>query len=409
MRDRVNRVEIDQLHNTWYLSSLFGNKGKWKATYDMTTIADKADALTNCTPLYMVADKLGSMMGRGVPYILDKDGNEYARFDELKNFLKNPNPFQTFTSFFKEVEISLKVFGYCPIVLVRGFKSALPKAMWVVPCEYFHLKGSGSIFNQFDKENIISEAYIEYNGKKTLLEDYEYIVIHNGKVRFGGDKEEITFASVTDSLSQPISNWVASMSASHTLIVNGGPKGILYNDYTDPMGNVALTADDEKKLKDKFKETYGLVGKEYPILVSRHKLNWIPLDFNAGQLQLHEEDARCTEKICNAIGLNPNLFTDAKYDNQESAKKSAYQDVIIPDSKNIADALTKALCPEGVFISIDFADVECLQPDRNRGAETLSKLATALSGLIAIGVISPYEARKETSKYIDIDPDKVEV
>ena len=37
----------------------------------------------------------------------------------------------------------------------------------------------------------------------------------------------------------------------------------------------------------------------------------------------------------------------------------AYQDVIIPDSRKIAECLSKAICPEGVFIKIDFTDVEC--------------------------------------------------
>ena len=64
---------------------------------------------------------------------------------------------------------------------------------------------------------------------------------------------------------------------------------MLYNDYTDQMGNVALSSEDEKDIKDRFKRDYGLVNKEYPILVTRYKLGWLPLDFNADELKLHEE------------------------------------------------------------------------------------------------------------------------
>lgn len=78
-----------------------------------------------------------------------------------------------------------------------------------------------------------------------------------------------------------------------------------------------MEPDDEKEIKDKFKEKFGLVNKEYPILVTRKKLKWIPLDYNSSQLKLFEEDERCTKKIANAIGVNPSLFDDSKYDNQQ--------------------------------------------------------------------------------------------
>lgn len=400
-------VERDAEGNYWYLSSLLGANMKRCKDINMQSVAGKRDALLCCTPLFTVVDKAGMMMSRGVPYVVDKNGNEKPRYQEVKALLDHPNPLQTFSSFIKQIEISLKVFGYCPIVMVRGSKAVSPKAMWVVPAELFHVQGTGKVFRQFEVEEVIERCYISWGGRELDIEDYELLLITDcSMVLPSSVKSDILFECVTDGLTQAVNNWLASMTASHTLLVNGGPKGIVYNDYVDEMGNVALTAEDEKKIKDKFKERYGLVGKEYPILVSRTKLGWIPLDYNSDQLKLYEEDARCTEKICNAIGLNPNLFTDAKYDNQESAKKSAYQDVIIPDSKKIAEALTKALCPEGAFIKIDFSDVECLQANKAQESETLTRISQALVTLMGANLITPDEARIEVSRYMDIDPNK---
>lgn len=408
MRGVVNKVEKLSNGDYWYLSGLF-NSSRDKLTFNMTDVQDKKNALLCCNPLYNVLDKAGMMMSRGIPYVVDKDGNESKRYADIKNLLENPNTFQTFSSFVKQIEISLKLFGYCPVVLVRSSKVFLPKCMWIVPAEIFHMRCTGKLFNQFDYEEIIKRTYLQWGNRELELEDFEFVLITDSNMTFSSSSDtDVLFESVTDSLSPCVNNWVAAMQASHTLMVNGGPKGIVYNDHVDEMGNVALTAEDEKQIKDNFRDKYGIVGKEYPILVSRKKLGWIPLDYNAAQLELHPEDARCTEKICNAIGINPNIFTDAKYDNQKSAKEAAYQDVIIPDAKKIAQALTRAICPEGIFIKIDFSDVECLQPDRNRGAETLSRLAVALQTLITSNVITMYEARREASKYIDIDPDKVE-
>lgn len=402
----ARRAEEDASGNMWYLSSLFSSRLRRCKEIDMTSVAGKRDALLCCTPLFTVVEKAGMMMSRGVPYVTDEKGNERPGFSEIRGLLEHPNPLQTFSSFIKQVEISLKVFGFCPVVMVRGSKNAVPKSMWIVPAELFHAVGTGKVFRQFELSEVIQRYYVLWGGKELSIEDYELILITDCSIILPNSAgNDVLFECVTDGLSQAVSNWVASMQASYTLLVNGGPKGIVYSDYTDEMGNVALTAEDEKNIKDKFKERYGLVGKEYPILVSRTKLGWIPLDYNSDQLKLYEEDARCTEKICNAIGLNANLFANAKYDNQESAKKAAYQDVIIPDSRKIAEALTKALCPQGVYIKIDFSDVECLQANKAQESETLTRISQALSGLLAAGLITPAEARIEVSRYMDINPD----
>lgn len=100
------------------------------------------------------------------------------------------------------------------------------------------------------------------------------------------------------------------------------------------------------------------------------------------------------------------MFTDAKYDNQESAKKSAYQDVIIPDAKIISEAITKAVLPEDASVELDFSGVECLQKNKKDEAETLRTAASAIQALLDGGLISVEEARKEIANYIDIDPDE---
>lgn len=405
MANAVNHVERDVKGNWWYLSSFFGYRSKWKATYDMTSPQDKLNAMLACTPLGTVLDKLGSMMSRGVVYITDKNGNERPRFSEYSELLNNPNPLQNFQSFVKQVEVNLRLFGFCPLSLVRGFEGEPPKAMWVLPPECFHVESSGKYAYQTDIDEVVKRVYLDWGGTQIELAHWEYVIIHDGYVSVPTLKNtDIRFHSSTDNLSQPVSNWIASMSASHTLLVNGGPKGIVSGAKIDEMGNTSVTPAEEDRINEKFKRKYGLVGKEYPIMVVRTPLTWIPLDFDADKLKLHEEDSRCTAAICNALGLNPNLFNDAKYDNQESAKKAAYQDVVIPDSIKIASYLTKAICPDGVFIKIDFSDVECLQSNKEMEANTLLHAADALERLMASRLITPDEARIEIARYIDIDP-----
>lgn len=382
------------------------SSNKNKVNIDMKNPVDKVLALQCCTPFASVVDKIGKMFSNSHIYIVDKDGNELSSQDKIRTLLSRPNPIQTRKTFLKEIEKNLTVFGYCPIFTVRATKKSLPKAMWCIPPELFHIEPTGKLFHQHDIKEIIKRVYVTWNGQDMDIQEDEYFLILNSNMIFG--QSEVMFSHITDSLSVPISLWMSSMKASNTLISNGGPKGIIYNKTVDETGYSVMAPEEKEAIESEFKERYGLVDKLYSIFVTRQNVGWIPLDYDAGKLKLHEEDARCTDKICNAMGLNPNVFTDAKYDNQESAKKAAYQDLIMPDSEIVAESLTSALCEEGVFIKLDYSHVDCMQKDKASASSTIKSVSEAFVKLVSENLITRDEARKEIANYIDIDPDKPE-
>ena len=405
MRNSVKGVEQDAVENYWYLSGLFGRRGVPRFDYDMSRDSDKAAALQVCTPLSTVIYRIGSMFSNGNVYVVDAKNNERPAYQEIRDLLNNPNPLQNRSGFLKDIYVSLKLFGYCPVYTARGVKNTIPKAMWVIPPQTFHMVSSGKLFEQTEIDGVVDRAYISWINNIIPLEEYEYFVIYDSSVRINGAGVDMSFDTPTDSLSMPVNNWIAAMSASHRLITDGGPKGIIYNDYTDKVGNSALEPKDKEEIEDNFKKRYGLV-KEYPILVTSAKVNWIPLDYNAEQLKLNEEDSKCEEKICNAIGVNHSLFSESKYENQESAKRGCYQDLIIPDSSKISEAITNNICTQGAVIKLDYSHISCLQNSKKEESEVLDKVSSAYLKLVANGLITVEEARMEIAKYIDIDPDK---
>jgi len=404
----------DKNGNSWYLTELFSGCGcklldkiDGKTDLDMSNDQDKAKAMNVCTPLATVIDKVGSLFSKGRYYVTDKDGNELTIHDDIRNLLRHPNVLQTGKQFSKQIEMSLKLFGYCPIYQLRAIKSAFPTQLWIIPPELFHVISTGKLFKQNKLSGIIKNAYIQWGNEKIEVEPHEYFIIYDSEAVICGENNEIEFRSVTDSLSFPVSNWIAQMVASNTLIVNGGPKGIIYNNDTSEFGNAALSSTEQEELNNKFKNKYGLVGKMYSILVTKAKLGWLPLNYDSNQLKLHEEDTRCSNKIANAIGINPNVFnSDSKYENQEAAERKAYQGLVIPDSELVSEALTMNLCPEGVFIKMDYSHVECLQKDRKESASALSLISNALSKLVDGDLITKDEARIELATYLEINPDK---
>lgn len=402
----------DTAGNHWYgtkwITSIFSNNNIYKTDFDLSTNDGKALALEVVQPFAMVADRIGTMMRNGKYYVVDKNGNEKPRYKDIEQLLAKPNVMQDGRAFLKQVEINLRVYGFCSIFCLRATKGDLPKAMIVIPSELFHVEGKGNLFNARKKEDIIKRAYIKWGDGEIDLYEEDYILLYDSIATYpqkvGND---ITFYTPVNTLSPHVRNYMSQIIGRGNLITNGGPKGILYGDDTSDVGNAALTPKEADELNKSFKRKFGIVNKLYEIMVTNKKVGWINIGANTQQLMLHEEGVSCLNEIANTFGLQPDMFSQgATFDNKEAAKKAAYQDLIIPDSELISQGLTDGICPEGVHIKIDFSHISCLQEDKAANAQSLSNAATAVGNLVNWGLITPDEARVELSNYLDIDPEK---
>ncbi len=424
MLGHVGQVDVDNGGNIWYMSGLSSLLERNDFKIDMSSISGKALALRVCTPFATVTDRAGSMFSNGKFYVVDKNDNEhgmyktrdgktdslYPRFEKMRRFLSRPNPLQSGRQFNKQVEMTMKAFGFCPIFTLRPIPGELPISMWIIPPELFHVILSGKLWSQSDLDGIISEAYIEWNGERINLEKDDYFIVSDSTAIIGGYQSELRFETTVDSLSKPVNNWINQMSARNTLIIDGGPKGIICDDSGgDVYGNSSLTSKEQRELNDNFKRKYGLVGKLYSILVTTAKLKWVPITHSSKDLMLHEEDESCRNIISNAIGLNPNvLMPDSKFANLQEAKTAAYQDLIIPDSENYTEILTENIAYDGMRIRLDYSHISCLQEDKLSSAQAFSTSSTSAKDLYDMGLITMQEARREIANYMDINPDDPE-
>ena len=371
---------------------------------NMDNPLERKDALKLVAPLSYVLSRVGSMASDGVPYVVDSKNNEIVNteYEQIRKVLNNPNPMQDFSQFLKCVHIYVKLYGFCPIYIVRATKKSPIVGLVPLPPETFKIESCPSVI-EIGSGVKLGKASIEVDNHKIELEQDEYTIIHDGV--FDVNNGVLEFYSPMSSLSEHVRNYAAQIKARGSLIINGGGKGIIHGNDTSEFGNLELTPQEKEELNNEFKYKFGLVGQKYQILVTRAKVGWIPLSFDVSQLQLHEEDIACMKDIANAIGINPNLFiSDSTFQNQEAVKKSAYQDVIVPDANRIARALTNILCTEGIKIKIDYSHVPCLQQDLSASALALKNMAIGLQTLKNMGLITNEEARIEISKHIDINP-----
>lgn len=371
---------------------------------NMDNPLERKDALKLVAPLSYVLSRVGGMASDGVPYVVDSKNNEIVNteYEQIRKVLNNPNPMQDFSQFLKCVHIYVKLYGFCPIYIVRATKKSPIVGLVPLPPETFKIESCPSVI-EIGSGVKFGKASIEVDNQKIELEQEEYTIIHDGV--FDVNNGVLEFYSPMSSLSEHVRNYAAQIKARGSLIINGGGKGIIHGNDTSEFGNLELTPQEKEELNNEFKYKFGLVGQKYQILVTRAKVGWIPLSFDVSQLQLHEEDTACMKDIANAIGINPNLFiSDSTFQNQEAVKKSAYQDVIVPDANRIARALTNILCTEGIKIKIDYSHVPCLQQDLSASALALKNMAIGLQTLKNMGLITNEEARIEISKHIDINP-----
>lgn len=371
---------------------------------NMDNPLERKDALKLVAPLSYVLSRVGSMASDGVPYVVDSKNNEIVNteYEQIRKVLNNPNPMQDFSQFLKCVHIYVKLYGFCPIYIVRATKKSPIVGLVPLPPETFKIESCPSVI-EIGSGVKLGKASIEVDNQKIELEQEEYTIIHDGV--FDVNNGVLEFYSPMSSLSEHVRNYAAQIKARGSLIINGGGKGIIHGNDTSEFGNLELTPQEKEELNNEFKYKFGLVGQKYQILVTRAKVGWIPLSFDVSQLQLHEEDIACMKDIANAIGINPNLFiSDSTFQNQEAVKKSAYQDIIVPDANRIARALTNILCTDGIKIKIDYSHVPCLQQDLSASALALKNMAIGLQTLKNMGLITNEEARIEISKHIDINP-----
>lgn len=389
------------------IEAIFSN-GRNSIDFDMRTVVGKSKALYGCWPFAMVLDHCGRMMQNGRYYVTDANGNEKRSFKDIVDLLNRPNVLQSGRVFIKQVEIMLRCFGFCPIYTLRALRSDLPLSMAIIPPELFYMESSGSaFFTQRDLSDIVRRVYIKWGNTDIELGEEEYFVIYDSIINISsGVGSRITFYSPVDTLSHHTKNYMAQLIGRGNLIINGGPKGILYGNDTTDSGNAALTPAESKKLQDDFKRKYGIVQKLYEVMVTPKKLGWITLGSNTQQLMLHEEDKACLTDIAQTVGIDPNLVIQGStYDNASKAERSAYQDLIIPDSEAITEAITNAICKDRAIIKMDFTHVPCLQKNMKELAEALSTASNAVVSLYNNQLLTFEESRTELSNFTDIDPD----
>jgi phage portal protein BeeE len=343
------------------------------------------DILVKTVPeLSIVIGRKASMMSSGVWKHLKADGSEVEK-SKYVDLLNNPNVAQNGGEFVRQTSIMKSIHGNAFNYMLDGGMSDLPQAIWCLPSDRMVIKFTGNIYKQNDINEII-ESY------RLINEDGKYETYESDKiVHFVANNIDnpILGQSPLTSLTMPISNIKGGYGFRNRIITNNAALGILSSNMgTDGMG-IPLDSDEQKRLNEGYAGTFGMQKGKSNLLMTSANVNYTPVSYPTKDLMLFEEIDVNFKRIIDEFGLNKNIFSmdgDSKFSNLQEGLKMAYQDTIIPESKEMAETYTKHLnMPNGEYLVRDFSHIPVLKQDEKENSEINKRNAETYAILKANG------------------------
>lgn len=382
-----------------------------KTVQETVTITGQSSAYNICPPVNGIINRKARAFTNGKWWILDKEGNEAkgsaaTKVSGIQKLLKRPNPLQSWNQFMAQAKVYEQVFGEVFIfaIIPAGFtdKSKV-KALWVVPNWIVNVKLTGKHYFQTELEDIIAGYDISINGSITPLPDGS--VIHIRDIN-QNSTDVIRGQSRLASLQDPISNIVAAYEARNILITRKGALGILSNQTRDAAGAVPLKENEKLEVQEDFRK-YGLGKDQYQVIITNANLKWQPMTFPTRDLMLFEEIEDDVRQIADNYDYPMYLLgfkAGSTFSNVGEAKKSLYQDTIIPEAEGWAEVLTSffELEESGLKLSVFYDHLDIFQESEKERAEAFKVKNEAFKIAYELGVVTKEEWRVG----IDYDAEK---
>ena len=125
-------------------------------------------------------------------------------------------------------------------------------------------------------------------------------------------------------------------------------------------------------LKDKFRKQYQGANNGGDVIITPKDLSWVNFGLSASDLSLIEQYNGSIKDLCNIYNVPVVLLNNTEsstYNNVKEAKKSLYQNAVIPELIKIRDELNRWLVPaygNNLYIDFDFTAISEMQEDTEK-------------------------------------------
>lgn len=320
--------------------------------------------------------KMVAQNASAIPWLLYREtgGQVEEVFEhQAKKLLARPHPKYAFSSFLEMLITHLYLAGNAYVLAVGPEKR---------PPTELHLLRPDAVTPRIERGEVVEYAYNSQAGKVSFSPEK---VLH---LRFFSPIDDTTGVSPISPVALLIDHKNTGMLWNLSMLLNGArPGGALIH-----QGQ--LTEEQRKALKAVLDEYAGPKGAG-KILLLTGQFDWKELGLSAKDMDWLEALKLDTREIALTLGVPPQLVGDSAnltYSNYQEARKSFYQETIIPLLRFIVGEfnvwlLHKLFRDEALFFDLDLDEVEALRENRSE----LWK--NALDGVKA-GILTINEARE---------------
>lgn len=338
------------------------------AHINLVTNTDLHNAFYKCPPLAAIISKKASAFANGKFEVLNRETQNYTRgkYKEWDYLLNKPNPMQNRIQFLKQLYAYNQIYGYCyaiPIYPV-GFKDR-PSSIWLLPnwCLHVELKDKTRIPFTYTGQDSVRKIVFTWGGTDTELREEDLILFTDTTTTI----DHCTWLpkSRLCALQDPIDMVRSTEEAGLTVIQKRGPLGLISDDSKDPLGNVAMSAEDKAAVQQGL-QGYGLTRQQSQYIMTSQNLKWVPIGSSIADLQLSPMKLEAIRELCDGLDFPFPLmaFSDqSTYNNIKTADRILYQNAIIPDSLNLVEQLNQGLKTpdQNIEFIISYEHVPALQ------------------------------------------------
>lgn len=316
----------------------------------------------------------------------DKEGNEVEDKFGYTEFLRKPNPLQSFKEWVSQYSIMYDLWGNAFVYPLVGSKlQDIPFALWNLPSAFMQINKTGKLFEQRKIEDIIESYELdmpEYNKKYKPHE-----VWHSNN---NDSPDYFVGTSKLKPLRKNLTTIDAVLKTANVLYNERGGMFMFSQEGKGEMGAIPLSKDEKEEVERQYREEYGVHEGQKRYVITTAALKATPISFPINELMMPEQLESDFSTIIASYGMSRDLFPSTKgatFENQNQAQKATYQNTIQPEADDIADMLTALLKlnEKGLKFKANFDHLPVFQDEMKAKAMSFKAIADAISTMISIG------------------------
>ena len=370
---------------------------------DLSCISGHNAAYDRCSTLKTVINRNAMAMANGQWWITDKAGNDITdKYPVIRQRLISPNPIQSFAEFVMQMDVYRQLRGgfYVYFANPVGYGSDNASSWWVIDPQHVEVELSGSLYGCNSADEVVTRYWLNVGDwHRTEIPASQLLYVRDVNQNLCFCPTDINGATRLYSVRNSVNNLIIAEEALLGMNKSRGALGIRSNDAEDAAGHVPMTEKEQEDLQNKLGRRYGLGPEHWKVIVTDAKLRWQPMTMSIRDLQLIEGMTENIQLICNAFDYPFELLANTQnvtYANKNEAKKSMYEDSVIPISRIYAECFKRLLLAgaDADFV-IDFSHLSIFKTAEADKAKTYYQKAVAIREMYTLGVISREEARLE--------------